>query len=92
MQTTINKAAKLRQFQAERVKWRQLAGAVICASRMQKKLSQERLAEAIGRTQSWLTKAEKGERKIENGDLIMIARALGIRMQVMQERILRWEG
>ena len=72
--------------------WRKAVGHVISRCRREKKLTQEELGAKIGRSRTWVAKAEIGMRKVEYGDLIVIARMLEIRLRVMLHRILTWNG
>ena len=47
-------------------------------SRKDAKLSQERLAERINSTQSFVSKVERAQRRIDMAEFVLIARAIGV--------------
>ncbi|MBF6559992.1 MAG: helix-turn-helix domain-containing protein [Candidatus Binataceae bacterium] len=49
----------------------------LVAARKEARLTQEQLAQRLGQTQSWVSKAERGERRIDVTELRNICHALG---------------
>lgn len=80
------------ELEAEYVAWRKAVGFGIAICRKEKKLTQQELGERIGRSRSWVARAEIGQRAVEYGELIMIARKIGISLQVLEHRIQTWNG
>ena len=54
-----------------------IVGACVAAARRQAKLTQVELAESLGRTQTFVSEIERGERRLDVLELLVIARALG---------------
>ena len=52
-------------------------GACLAAARRQAKLTQVELAERLGRTQTFVSEIERGERRVDVLELLVIAGALG---------------
>jgi transcriptional regulator with XRE-family HTH domain len=82
----------IRELKAEYVSWRKAVGYVIARCRDEKGLTQEQMGKKIGRSRDWVAKAEIGKRKVEFGDLVVIARKLEISLKVMLHRALTWNG
>ena len=72
--------------------WRRAVAAVIAATRRDRDVTQAQLAARIGWSRDKLAKAEAGTRRIELGDVLMIAQALGERTERVISRILSWHG
>jgi DNA-binding XRE family transcriptional regulator len=77
---------------AQRERWRQAVAAVIAASRRDADVTQEELAKAIGWSRDKLAKVEVGQRRVEFGDIVMIANALDEKLETVIRRILAWNG
>ena len=86
MQSVSTKAAKKKQL----LTLRRSVAAVIAATRRDHDLTQEQLADKLGWSRWKLAKMENGQGKVEAGELIMIARALGTDPEVVWRRVLRW--
>lgn len=56
-------------------------------SRIEKGITQAKLAEALGRPQSFIAKVENGERKLDVVEFAVIARLLGVDAGAIIERI-----
>ncbi|CAI2477806.1 Predicted transcriptional regulator [Serratia liquefaciens] len=56
-------------------------------SRIEKGITQAKLAEALGRPQSFIAKVENGERKLDVVEFAVIARLLGVDAGAVIERI-----
>jgi transcriptional regulator with XRE-family HTH domain len=56
-------------------------------ARIEKGITQAKLAEALGRPQSFIAKVENGERKLDVVEFALIARLLGVDAGVVMERI-----
>jgi transcriptional regulator with XRE-family HTH domain len=67
-------AAAYRRFLVRLREARQAAG-----------LTQEQVAEALGKPQSWVSKCESGERRVDALELNMLANAYGISMDSLFE-------
>lgn len=80
------KSAKKREVQ----RWRRATASVISASRKDGDLTQGDIAAKLGLSRETVGNMEAGRRKIEVGDLIMTARAVGIEPETLLKRILSW--
>lgn len=56
-------------------------------ARIEKGITQAKLAEALGRPQSFIAKVENGERKLDVVEFAVIARLLGVDAGAVIERI-----
>lgn len=56
--------------------------------RLEANLTQSQLAEAIGETQSYISKYESGEQRLDLIELEAVCKAVGIRLTVFVERYL----
>lgn len=56
-------------------------------SRIEKGITQAKLAEALGRPQSFIAKVENGERKLDVVEFAVITRLLGVDAGAVIERI-----
>lgn len=81
---------KKSEAKAARQRWRKAAGAVIAATRKDKDLGQEELARRVGWSRFTLAKVESGNGKIEFGDIMLIANAVGEEPATLIRRILAW--
>ena len=72
--------------------WRRAVAAVIAATRRDHDVTQEELARRLGWTRDVLARAEGGRRKVELGDVLMIAQALGEKTERVIRRILTWHS
>ena len=70
--------------------WRHTAGAVIAHTRDDVDVTQKVLAEAIGVSEDTMGAIESGRRKIDVGELIEIAKTLGVHPMKLLQRILEW--
>lgn len=82
------RAAKRR----ERARWRKTAGAVIAVTRRdnEKIRTQADLAHALGVSEDTVSAMEQGKRKIEVGDLVMVAKAFDVPVETLLRRIVGW--
>lgn len=55
--------------------------------RIAKGITQESLATALGRPQSFVAKVENGERRLDVVEFVHIARLLGVRLEEVLEKI-----
>lgn len=74
-----------------RERWRRAVASVIAATRRDADVTQPTLAKRIGRSRDWIAKAETGTRRVELGEVVIIATALGVRPEVVLRRILAWD-
>lgn len=79
-----------RKAQAQRERWNRAAAVVIAATRRDKDMSQDALAERLEVSRDVVANIEAGRRKIEVSDLILIARALNVDPAELFGRVLRW--
>ena len=70
--------------------WRTAVAAVISASRRDHDFTQPQLARRIGWSRDKLAKVEAGKRRVELGDVVMIAQALGETPERFFRLILAW--
>jgi transcriptional regulator with XRE-family HTH domain len=76
--------------EAQRERWNRAAAVVLAATRRDRDMNQDNLAEKLGVSRDVVANIEGGRRKIEVSDLIMIARVLDVDPQELLGRILRW--
>lgn len=79
-----------KKAEAQRERWNRAAAVVLAATRRDKDMSQEALADRLSVSRDVVANIEAGRRKIEVSDLIMIARALGVDPVDLFGRVLRW--
>ena len=84
MDKSGTKSAKAKQRQ----NWRKIAASVISAARRDHDLTQEQLAAKLGLTRETVGNMEAARRKIEVGDLVMVAQAIGVEPERLFRRIL----
>jgi transcriptional regulator with XRE-family HTH domain len=65
----------------------QLVIKILRDARIEKGITQTKLAEALGRPQSFIAKVENGERKLDVVEFALIARMLGVDAGAVMERI-----
>jgi transcriptional regulator with XRE-family HTH domain len=70
----------------------QLLLAVLRAARKRADVSQVELAERLGNTQTFVSKCERGERRIDAVELVEIAEALGLSPQELLAEYLEQRG
>ena len=78
------KSAKKKQ----RESWRKVTASVISAARRDHDLTQKDLAAKLGLTRETIGNMEAARRKIEVGDVVMIAQAIGVEPERLFRRIL----
>ncbi len=66
--------------------------ALLIAARKRAGLSQREIAKAIAEPQSWVSKAENGERRLDLIELVTVLRALGLKPRRFIMRALREIG
>jgi transcriptional regulator with XRE-family HTH domain len=54
-----------------------IVGACVAAARRRAKLTQIELAEKLGRTQTFVSEIERGQRRVDVLELLVLAKALG---------------
>lgn len=64
--------------------------AVLVGTRRQKGLTQRDLAQRLRRPHTWIGKVETGERRLDIGEFVELARALGEDPEKLFRRVLRW--
>lgn len=64
--------------------------AVLIGTRKQKGLTQRELAARLGRPHTWVGKIETGERRLDVGEFVEVAKALGVDPAVLFRRVMRW--
>lgn len=65
----------------------QLIIKILRDTRLEKGITQVKLAEALGRPQSFIAKVENGERRLDVVEFALIARLLGVDAGAVMERI-----
>ncbi len=63
---------------------------VLAATRRDKDVSQEALADRLGVSRDVVANIEAGRRRVEVSDLILIGRALDVDPEVLFRRVMRW--
>lgn len=63
---------------------------VVVATRLEKKITQRDLAERLGRSHSFVSKFESGERRLDTVEFVELAEALKVDPEVLFARFLRW--
>jgi hypothetical protein len=66
--------------------------AVVAATRRDHDVTQSVLGKRIAWSRDKLAKVESGKRRVEIGDIVLIASALGERPELVLRRILGWNG
>jgi transcriptional regulator with XRE-family HTH domain len=66
-----------------------IVGACLAAARQRAKLTQIELAERLGRTQTFVSEVERGQRRVDVIELFVIARGLGADPLRLFEKISR---
>jgi len=64
--------------------------AILVATRRDAQLTQRQLADRLQRPQSFVSKIEAGERRLDVVEFVAIAKALKVEPGVLFERFLRW--
>lgn len=64
--------------------------AVLVEAREAKGLTQEKLAQRLGKPQSFVWKIESGERRCDVPEFIRIARAMKIDPEALFRKVVRW--
>jgi transcriptional regulator with XRE-family HTH domain len=77
---------------AERQRWRTAVATVLAATRRDHDVTQPELAKRVGWSRDKLAKVESATRRVEFGDVILLANALGERPELVLRRILGWNG
>lgn len=81
---------KKSQAKSQRDSWRQTVATVLAATRRDADVTQPELAAMIGWSRDKLAKVEAGQRRVELGDIVMIATALRQKPDALLRRILTW--
>ncbi len=79
-----------KKAEAQRDRWNRAVCAVLAATRRDKDVSQEDLADKLGVSRDVVANIEAGRRRIEVSDLILIGRALDVDPEVLFRRVMRW--
>ena len=77
---------------AQRQRWRTAVATVLAATRRDHDVTQPQLAKRIGWSRDKVAKVEAGVRRVEFGDVVLLANALGERPELVLRRILGWNG
>jgi predicted transcriptional regulator len=77
---------------AQRQRWRTAVATVLAATRRDHDVTQPELAKRVGWSRDKLAKVEAGTRRVELGDITVVAHALGERPELVIRRILGWNG
>lgn len=64
--------------------------AVLIGTRKQKGLTQRDLAARLNRPHTWVGKIETGERRLDVGEFVEVAKALGENPETLFRRVMRW--
>ncbi|HDS1136303.1 XRE family transcriptional regulator [Stenotrophomonas maltophilia] len=70
----------------------QLLLAVLKAARKRARVTQSELAERLGNTQTFVSKCERGERRIDAVELVEFAEAMGVDPQELLDEYLTQRG
>jgi transcriptional regulator with XRE-family HTH domain len=73
-------------------RWERIISIVMIGTRKDRNISQERLADRVGRPRNSIANFESGRRPLRLAEFIVTCRALGEDPEVVLHRILRWEG
>jgi transcriptional regulator with XRE-family HTH domain len=84
------RALPSKKIEAQRERWDRAVVAVLAATRRDKDMSQETLAERLGVSRDVIANIEAGRRRVEVSDLILIGRALDVDPEVLFRRVMRW--
>ena len=76
----------------QRHRWRTAVATVLAASRRDHDVTQPQLAKRVGWSRDKLAKVESGVRRVELGDIVLLASALGERPELVLRRMLVWNG
>jgi transcriptional regulator with XRE-family HTH domain len=79
-----------KKVEAQRERWNRAVVAVLAATRRDKDVSQEALAERLGVSRDVIANIEADRRRVEVSDLILIGRALEVDPEVLFRRVMRW--
>lgn len=79
-------------MQYQRDQWRRAAAAIIAATRRDNDVSQVQFGDNMGWSHDTVANIESGRRKIEFGDVVMSAIALGESPETLVRRILQWNS
>lgn len=91
MGTSRKKTVKS-EMQLQREQWRRAAAEIIAATRRDKDISQVQFGDNMGWSHDTVANVESGRRKIEFGDVVMSAIALGESPDTLIRRILQWNN
>jgi len=83
-------ALATKKAEAQRERWNRAVVAVLAATRRDKDVSQEALADKLGVSRDVVANIEAGRRRVEVSDLILIGRALDVDPEVLFRRVMRW--
>jgi transcriptional regulator with XRE-family HTH domain len=84
------RALASKKVEAQRERWDRAVVAVLAATRRDKDVSQETLAQRLGVSRDVIANIEAGRRRVEVSDLILIGRALDVDPEVLFRRVMRW--
>jgi transcriptional regulator with XRE-family HTH domain len=84
------RALATKKTEAQRDRWNRAVVAVLAATRRDKDVSQEVLADRLGVSRDVVANIEAGRRRVEVSDLILIGRALDVEPEVIFRRVMRW--
>jgi DNA-binding XRE family transcriptional regulator len=76
-------ALATKKTEAQRERWNRAVVAVLAATRRDKDVSQDSLAERLGVSRDVVANIEAGRRRVEVSDLILIGRALDVEPEVL---------
>jgi transcriptional regulator with XRE-family HTH domain len=79
-----------KKVEVQRERWNRAVVAVLAATRRDKDVSQDSLAERLGVSRDVVANIEAGRRRVEVSDLILIGRALDVDPEVLFRRVMRW--
>ena len=84
------KKSRKSEKEQERSQLRRAVAAVIAATRRDKDVTQVDFGERMGWSHDTVANVESGRRKIEWGDVVMAAIALGEKPETLFQRALQW--